>query len=140
MPSSDQITFLSEVLDKLIETQVQTTKAAAELKNSVDNNNILLRDLHRLLDEINDHFSNGFRQDIKDHISGRITEIEKQLTAKTQVDKEGVNKILATINEFTTTIKNPKSWIAAFLFVLALIGAIGTFIAYVLKATGGTTP
>jgi len=124
------IEFLSEVLDKLIETQVQNAQATSDLKHAVEDNNKHLAELQRQIAEVNGHFSNGFRTELKEHMT-------KELEERASVANEKSEKILKTINNFTSAIQSPKSWISAFLFIATLFGSIAAIVTYAIKLTGG---
>ncbi|KKK84556.1 hypothetical protein LCGC14_2782150, partial [marine sediment metagenome] len=85
---AESLELLSEILDKLIETQVQTAQVTAELKNAVEDNNQHLKELHEMLVKVNDHFFNGFRQELKEAIAESMQHIEQNLDVKSRLSKE----------------------------------------------------
>ncbi len=113
------------VLDKLIETQVQGARVTSDLKNAVSDNNEHLKDLHRLLSEVNDHFSNGFRLELREH----VTEVADAFKAE---HKKDVQQILEGVN----CLRSPKMWINMFLFIGALFGLIAGIVTVILKFMG----
>lgn len=145
MTNNDSSSFMelfSEVLDKLIETQIQSTRVASDLKHAVENNQDQLKELTRVMAEINAHFSNGFRHEISGHldtISESINEnirdsMEKMISeTKSRSDKleRKSEELHIILMDFTNTLKNPKSWIAAFIFVGTLCGLIAGLIKYI---------
>ncbi|MHA2281521.1 MAG: hypothetical protein ACXAC5_11760 [Promethearchaeota archaeon] len=136
MANDNSLELLSEVLDKLIETQIQTAQATSDLKNAVQDNNDHLKEMHRLLTDVNDHFSNGFRQEIREHINDVAKAMEKQLANKAAEGKEETQTILRSLQEFINAIKSPKSWISAFLFIGSIVGMIAGIVTVILKLMG----
>jgi ABC-type transporter Mla subunit MlaD len=137
MADDHSLELLSEVLDKLIETQIQSAQATSDLKNAVQDNNEHLRELHRLLADVNDHFTNGFRQEIREHINEAVEALEEQLSAKAEEGKKEAQSILKSLQEFIDAIKSPKSWISAFLFIGSIVGMIAGIVTVILKLMGG---
>jgi archaellum component FlaC len=127
----------SEILDKLIETQVQNAQVTAELKNAVEDNNEHLKELKTLLSEVNGHFSNGFRQELKEAIQHAVERIEKNVQEKSDEGQKEAHKILEAVTNFTDCLKNPRSWIGAFLLVASIFGTIAGIVTVVLKLMGG---
>lgn len=129
--------LFSEILDKLIDTQVNNAQVTADLKNAVEDNNEHLKELKKLLTEVNAHFSNGFRQELKDSIAQATQHIENNISIKSEQNKAEANKILKALTDFTTALKSPKSWIGAFLILVSIFGAIAGIVTVVLKLMGG---
>lgn len=134
---ADSLELLSEILDKLIETQVQTAQVTAELKNAVEDNNQHLKELREMLVKVNDHFSNGFRQELKGAIIEATQHIEQNLDIKSERAKDESGKILKAVTDFTNALKSPKSWIGAFLLVASIFGTVAGIVTIVLKIMGG---
>jgi len=129
--------LLSEILDKLIETQVQNAQVTADLKNSVEDNNQHLRELRDLLITVNSHFSNGFRQELKDCIMEATQEVINDLDAKSSEGRLEAHKILNALTDFINALKSPKSWIGAFLLIASIFGTMAGIVTVVLKLMGG---
>jgi len=135
------------LLDKLIETQVHGANATTGLQSAVQSTNEHLKEVHRILEDINKHFSNGFRKEIKDHITTEIDTIESQLEAhcgqlveKSHKDKDGYLSILSQIEQLNSTlmkkidhIMNPWIWVKAFIFIGSLFGMIAAVVTLVSK-------
>lgn len=134
---AESLEILSEVLDKLIDTQVQNAQVTAELKNAVEDNNRHLREVHAMLGKVNAHFSNGFRQEFKDAIAESTNHIELNLESKSELAKEDSGRILKAVTDFTDALKSPKSWVGAFLLVASIFGTIAGIVTVVLKLMGG---
>lgn len=126
-----------EILDKLIETQVQNAQVTADLKNAVEDNNEHLKELKQLLTEVSAHFSNGFRQELKDSITQAAKQIENNIDDKSVQGKDDTNKILKAVTDFTNALKNPKSWIGAFLLLATIFGTVAGIITIISKLMGG---
>ncbi len=128
--------ILSDVLDKLIDTQVQSAAATSELRTEVQSNNEHLKELHRLLDEVSRHFSNGFRLELKEHVSKEIELIEAQIETNVLKDKEKYQALLVKLERISDAICNPWSWVKAFMLIGSLFGVIAAIVAVVLKIMG----
>lgn len=133
----DSLEILSEVLDKLIDTQIQNAQVTSELKGAVEDNNQELRELQILLSKINAHFSNGFRHELKTAISEAAQEIKQQMDTKATEGHIEASRLYNALTEFTTALKSPKAWITAFVFVGSIFGTIAAIVAVVLKIMGG---
>lgn len=129
--------LLSDVLDKLIETQIQSSSVTSELRSEVQSTNENLKEMHHLLDEVNRYFSNGFRFELKEHISKEIESIEGQLHEKARKDKEGHLSLLSKLEIIADAVTNPWSWVKAFMLIGSLFGVIAAITAVVLKIMGG---
>lgn len=134
---AESLELFSEILDKLIDTQVQTAQTTAELKNAVEDNNQYLKELREILVKVNDHFSNGFRQELKGAITESMQHIEQNIDAKSELSKEESGRTLKAVTDFTNALKSPKSWIGAFLLVASIFGTIAGIVTVVLKLMGG---
>jgi len=140
MGEDDYVGLLPDVLDKLIKTQVQTAQVTADLKNVIQETNQHLNDVHKLLMIVNSNFSNGFRAELKDHISQTVafnTEaIQNKISKKAEEGKQEAQTILKSLKEFIATIKSPKTWISAFFIVVSFVGTIAAVVTIVLKMMG----
>lgn len=134
---TDSFELLSEILDKLIETQVQNAHVTADLKNAVEDNNRNLKELHELLTKVNAHFSNGFRQELKESITEAVKHIDRNVEIKSEQSKTEANKTLKAITDFTNALKSPKAWIGAFLLIASIFGTVAGIVTVVLKFSGG---
>ena len=128
--------LFAEVLDKLIETQVESAKSTSELRTEVQLTNGHLKEMHNLLSTINSHFSNGFRAELKEHSERLFDDIQERLEEKAKKDKEGVKAILDQLEHFVAMVTSPWSVIKAFLFIAGLFGAIAGIVTVVLKFVG----
>ncbi len=134
---AESFDILSEILDKLIDTQVQNAQVTADLKNAIEDNNHHLKELHEMLAKVNDHFSNGFRQELKGAITESMQHIEQNIDVKSELAKTESSRVLKAVTDFTNALKSPKSWIGAFLLVASIFGTIAGIVTVVLKLMGG---
>ena len=134
---ADSLELFSEIMDKLIDTQVQNAQVTADLKNAVEDNNQHLKGLQELLTKVNDHFSNGFRQELKGAITEAVQHVESNIDAKSAVRQAEANKILTAVTDFTAALKSPKAWIGAFLLIASIFGTVAGIVTVVLKFAGG---
>ncbi len=141
MANDSSLELLSEVLDKLIETQIQTAQATADLRNAVQDNNEHLKELHILISSVNAHFSNGFRLEIKEHIEEiaktASESLGREISVKAEEGKQETNAILESLKEFISAIKSPKAWISAFLVIAGIVSAIAGVVTIIIKLMGG---
>lgn len=134
---TDSFELLSEIMNKLIDAQVQTAHATSDLNNAVDDNSQHLKDLKELLIKVNDHFSNGFRQELKNTITKALQHVEQEIDEKAKQSQAESNKVLEAVTDFTNALKSPKSWIGAFLLLASIFGTVAGIIAVVSKFMGG---
>lgn len=110
-----QSDLLPEVLEKMIDCQISNTTALTALKDIVDESNDRVKD-------VSAHFTNGFRSEIKAHISNELKKIEKN-------DEQIITLLEAVLKE----IKNVKSWgFWAKIFAAFVVG-VGGIAAAVIK-------
>lgn len=133
---AESFELLSEIMDKLIDAQVQSAHATSDLKNAVDDNSQHLKELKELLIKVNDHFSNGFRQELKDTITEAVQHIEHEIDEKSTEGQVEANKILIAVTDFTTALKSPKAWIGAFLLIASIFGTVAAIVTVILKLIG----
>lgn len=135
MPESHEL--LSDILNKLIEAQVQNAQVTVGLKNAIEDNNRHLKEVHDLLNKVNAHFSNGFRQEFKDFILESTRNVKDEVRLKSTENHEEAQKIMKAVTDFTNALTSPKSWIGAFLLVASIFGTIAGIVTVVLKLMGG---
>lgn len=133
---ADLFELFSEIMDKLIDTQVQSAQVTSDLKNSVNDNSQHLKDLKELLTKVNAHFSNGFRQELKNTISDAILHVEQEISAKATQSQTEAEEILSTVIAFKSAIESPRLWLRAFIFLGSLFGVIAAIVTVVLKLMG----
>ncbi len=141
MSEDKSFALLSEMTNKFIETQINSTEAISKLTSTTEDGNDSLKDICGKLDEIDDHFTNGFRSEIKSHITKKVDEVKEALIAasrkelKVQAEAnedviENTEEIMNKLNNFLDFVKNPWSWIK---IIAALMTAITAIIATILK-------
>jgi hypothetical protein len=127
MPPADNsnhaLQLISEILDKMIETQTSSTEATTSLKGAVDTNSKATIHNTGLLEEILAHFSNGFRSEIKNHINERSQELQDQINTLTEQSQK-LNDMLS----------RPWYWVKLILTTVAATAtAVGAIVAVVIK-------
>jgi polyhydroxyalkanoate synthesis regulator phasin len=115
--------LISEILDKMIDMQQASTEAMTGLKSAVE-------DSARNLQEINDHFKNGFRSEIKHHITDELTKRDKPVTDL----KEEITELKVTVQDFRELMSKPGYWVKLILTtIVATATAIGGIVALIFK-------
>ncbi len=92
MPEHD---LYSELIEKMIDIQIGNAHDMSELKKSISN----LEQSDKKLDEIQDQFSNGFRSEIKEHIT-------KEVASLSTISKD--------LDKIKQTLTRPWFWIKLF--------------------------
>lgn len=110
-----QTTLLAEVLEKMIDCQMSSTQALTSLKSTIDESAAYSK-------EVSAHFKNGFRSEIKGHIT---SELEKTLNRQKEILSE-LESIKKTIESFKTVTFWAK-------VALGFITGIGIIAAAVMK-------
>ena len=106
--------LVSEVLNRLIDSQISNTQALTSLKGTLDENNERLKD-------IDGFFRNGFRGDIKTILS----ELEDA-----QEERSSLKSKIAAVEEFAREIKDQnKTWVR----IVGLLVGLGTLAAVIIK-------
>lgn len=128
--SNRALQLISEILDKMIDTQTASTEALTNQKAALDS--LLKAVLHNteLLEQINKHFANGFRSEIKQHIDTKCGEINVLL-----------EKLIEQDTKLNDLLSKPSYWIKLILAtVAATAGAIGGLVALIYKLLNPGTP
>ena len=89
-----------------------------------------------ILGEIDDHFSNGFRKELKDHISTIAETWEEELTSKAAASQQKHEEILTAVISFKAALESPRIWLKAFIFLGSLFGVIAAIVTVILKLMG----
>lgn len=134
---ADSFELLSEIMDKLIDAQVQNAHVTSDLKNAVEDNNQHLKELRDLLIKVNTHFSNGFRQELKDSIAEAVRHIKYEIGIKSEQGGIELGKIFTAVTDFIAALKSPRAWVGAFLLIASIFGTIAAIVTVILKLTGG---
>ncbi|KKM91802.1 hypothetical protein LCGC14_1224930 [marine sediment metagenome] len=110
MPPQDEtnaLHLISDILDKLIDSQTASTEANTGLKESIDDMNDTLKAMHS-------HFTNGFRAELKSHVTTELEEIKENLSINTSKTKELCN-----------TLMKPSFWVK---LVATIVGSLAILI------------
>lgn len=121
--SNSALDLISEILDKMIDMQQHSTEATTGLKSAVE-------DSSRSLQEINDHFKNGFRSELKEHVTDEMAKCEEGMSDL----REEISELKTTMKDFHALISKPSYWIKLILTTAAAVAAaIGGIVALVIK-------
>jgi len=116
MPN-DALVIISDILDKMIDNQKSMTEASVSLKSTV-------QDTNEILDDIRVHFTNGFRLEIKDHITKELDEqFEKDFKQQEDMSKS-LQKIDLKLDILVDTLTKPWFWIKLVGTVVVSLGVI----------------
>lgn len=123
---NDALDLISEILDKMIDMQQASTEATTGLKTSVEES-------CRSLQEINSHFKNGFRSELKNHITREIENVKcSSLEARREIEE-----LKASVEEFKDLLAKPSYWVKLILTTVgATAAAIGTTVAVIMRIMG----
>lgn len=116
MPDS-QTELLSEILEKMIDCQMANTQALTSLKSIVDENNNKVK-------IISAHFTNGFRSEIKEHIT---KEIKKHVTSE-----ECMIGLLKDLKKEVMAFKTLGFWFKVIVSFVVAFGALAVAIVKIL--------
>ncbi len=115
--------LISEILDKVIDTQQASTEAMTGLKSAVEQNG-------ERLHELNSHFKNGFRSELKEHVSSQTVKCEDAMSNL----KDEISELQITMKAFHELMSKPSYWIKLILTtVVATTTAIGGIVALIIK-------
>jgi uncharacterized phage infection (PIP) family protein YhgE len=118
------ITLLSDVLEKMIDSQISNTEALTQLHNSFDEIHDELSQTNTAVSSIKDQFTNGFRSEIKEHIA--------LCAEKTDQINEQILDQIKNLQEEVASFKTAGFWIkiiGAFITAIAIIAAASAKIA-----------
>jgi DNA anti-recombination protein RmuC len=119
--------LISEILDKMIDMQQASTEAMTSLKSAVE-------DSARNLQEINDRFKNGFRSELKQHITRELREKSVDATKLLESLQENIVEMKTTVKEFHDLMSKPGYWVKLILTTVAATAtAIGGIVALIFK-------
>ena len=95
--------LISDILDKLIDSQQSNAEANTSLKK-------LVEDTVKELDDLNRHFSNGFRADIKQYLDVSLNNWFEETHQYLQkgfddIEKTAGRDLLETINKLVSDVK-----------------------------------
>ena len=117
--------LISDILDRLIDAQQKNADTNAEVS-------VLLDETVESVKYIKSLFTNGFRSEIKEHISREIKKVE-------DIQKE-INKNVQTTNSNIVKVHDllskPSFWVKLFGIMLGSIAAIVTGVWQLLNALG----
>lgn len=129
MPETQQTVLLTDILEKMIDCQIANTQAMTAIKSTTD-------DLMDKCDEIAGHFTNGFRSEIKEHVTQELKKITDSNT-KTAVLISEIEKEIQSLKTEIKEFKTAPFWSKV---VLGLVGAIGAIAAAVYMIVDAMKP
>ena len=131
MPPSDNH-LIAEILEKMIDSQISNTEALTSLKDSVDKLNFVTLD-------INDHFKNGFRSEIKEHVTKQINYVlDKSKTAHSeqQLLEENICSRMEQLILEVRSFKKIGFWVKTFGALLGSMAVVVAAIAGIIAKMG----
>lgn len=124
--------IMTELLEKMIDSQTENTKALTTLTEQIETgfeNRTCAGPVSAMLAEINAHFTNGFRSEIKEHIDQALESHRiKVVSTNTQkIDElaKSVHNLTDDIEKHYSAITRPGFWIKTFVaFIIAMAAII----------------
>lgn len=126
--------IMTELLEKMIDSQTENTRALTTLTEQIASgfeNRTCAGPVTKVLSEINAHFTNGFRSEIKAHINQAIeahqNKAETIVTANGQrIDElsKKVDAMTTVIDKHYAVITRPGFWLKGFVAFVIAIAAI----------------
>lgn len=127
---SSVIHLISDILDRLIDTQSASAQSISQMKDAV-------LQLTAVVNSVNHQFHNGFRSDLKSHFSAELaksnndTEDEfKRMLEVMKENQKSINQIYEKVRDLSDSLKKPWFWIKV---VGTIIGSLGVIIGGLLK-------
>lgn len=120
--NDDAITLLSDVLEKMIDSQISNTEALTQVHNALDEINNEISDMDEKIAALKDQFSNGFRSELKERMREYAEESEKT--------HEEINHAIEDVKEELETFKSLGFWAKV---IAAFITTLGILVAAVIK-------
>lgn len=109
--------LISDILDKLIDTQQESAEKAAELVQ-------ILRKNNQLLEDIKSYFSNGFKLEIKNHVSQEMEKETKLLINHAEEAHKSTNELNKKMDKIVDTLTRPAFWVKLIGAIIVSLGAI----------------
>ena len=123
-------------LDRMIDESAKTTEALTTLRDNI-------KEQRDQLEKINNHFSNGFRSDIKEHITVEAGEVKdsvqetrhlvQQVILRIESEEEKRQRLESykKMDDFLDMVKNPKTYITVLASVIIALTTLvsGVFFA-----------
>jgi len=118
-PNKTELEILAEVLEKTIDSQIESIKYLTELRKIAEED-------HQLLKQIYDQFTNGFRSDIKDHTTDKVTELCNELRSRLDEHKKIAKGTSDRVETIISWSKKPSIWVGLIVSFLVATAAIMT--------------
>ncbi len=122
MPQGDFTELYSEILEKMIDSQIKHTEALTSLESCSDEVINLVAENKESVQEIKAYFTNGFRAEIKRHVTKETDEL------KVKIDEMAIK-----VNKVHSMLTKPTFWIKLLTSIIIAIGAISAAIVAIMK-------
>ena len=129
MPSNDEsnpLHLISDILDKLIDTQQANAEASTALKAAV-------RESNEILDDIRVHFTNGFRSEIKNHVTEELDDHFKKNFDQQESVSKSLQEINTKLDKVVETLTRPWFWIKLVGTIVVSLGVIIAAVSQILQ-------
>ncbi len=121
MAGKNEMDLVSDVLEKMIDSQIANTEAMTTLKNAVDENN-------ELLEKISSYFTNGFRQEIKNHVS--------EVSDERMEEVKEISSSMANLTKEMKTFKSIGFWVKLTVGFIASLSVLSITVYKVIDLLG----
>jgi len=119
--------LISDILHKLIEVQEKTVETNTELRQSVNEGNGTLKAIYS-------HFSNGFRSEIKKHVTNEISRYKTDIADEEKSLYRGVKDLNTKLDRVLEVIQKPWFWVKLIGTTVTGLGIIvGSIVALIVK-------
>lgn len=127
----DSFSFLAEVIEKMIDAQINNAESIVSIKDNMTH-------INNSLENIKGHFTNGFRSEIKEHMTEEIKKciqkidsesklaVEKAELAVEKAETAATHAINAykTVDEIKINLNKPSFWLKLLIGFIIAIGSI----------------
>jgi len=114
---SDFDEILSDLLEKIINIQANTVETMTKNAEQVKRNAQILANLET-------QFQNGFRSEIKNHVSKIIAEARAEASEDRKQIKSFLEKVNKNLDKLNETLQSPRFWIYIIGSIIAAIAVI----------------
>ena len=122
MPQDDFTELYSEILEKMIDSQIKNTEALTSFEASSEEAKEIVAENKKSVQEIKAYFTNGFRAEIKKHVTKEIDEL-----------RGNINEMSEKVNKVHSMLTKPAFWIKLLASIIIAFGAISAAIVTILK-------
>ena len=115
MSQNDLTELYVDILDKMIDNQTANVQSVTSIKNSVHDIQDQIKGNKQDLESLKSNFTNGFREEIKKHISEEIEAIQNELS-----------KTCSKVDQLHEMLQKPAFWFKLVTSLLGVLAAFGT--------------